>query len=182
MRSTLLRTVSSLCLLAVAACGQPLPPPSPLTPPDTTSPSDLARCVASDLSGDVRVDDAATGDRYGTLVVTNQGDENCTLNGVGELQLVGSQDNDLPTDVRRTLDPEPTAVLLRPGGQAGMKLHWVVVPVGGEPTNGPCQPTAVSLEVTPPAGADTFSVPWAHGPVCWQGRLDTSAYMRLDES
>nr|CEL17576.1 lipoprotein [Kibdelosporangium sp. MJ126-NF4] len=102
------------------------------------------------------------------------------MNGTGDLQLIGKDNNELPTDVRPVLQPEPRQVTVRPGDDAGLKLHWIVVPVGDEPTTGPCQPTPVSVRVTPPEVTRTFTVPWTFGPVCWHGRLDTSAYMPID--
>ncbi len=132
------------------------------------------------MSGEVRIDDAATGDRYATLIVTNQSGESCVLNGTGDLQLIGSDQKDLPTDVRDVLKPEARPITVRPGEDAGLKLHWVVVPVGNEPVTEPCQPTPVSVAVTPPDGTRTFSVPWAYGPVCWHGRIQASAYMPLE--
>lgn len=154
------------------------PAPARLGPspePPEADPSATPRCLGTALRGELRPGHPGAGNRYATLVVTNQGGT-CRLYGYGGLELIGADGRPLPTDLRRTLEPEPQPVTLAPGASAGKKLHWGVVPGPGEPATDPCQPTADHIEVIPPNGTNRFDVPWPFGPVCQHGHIEGSAY------
>jgi len=136
------------------------------------------RCSASGLSGQIERGDSATGNRYTTLVVTNTSDHTCRLYGYGGLQLIGPGGNANPTNLKRNLEPGPSLVLLAPGERAGKKLHWVVVPTGGEPATGSCQPESTGATVIPPDETEPFSLVFDFGSVCAGGTLDGSAYFK----
>ncbi|MGB3438900.1 MAG: DUF4232 domain-containing protein [Actinophytocola sp.] len=150
---------------------------SPPSSGGETSPPDQGnRCTAAMLTGTVEPQNAGAGQRYATLVVRNKTQQTCTLSGYGGLDLLDVTKNVLPTRAERTLAPESALVTLRPGASAGKTLHWGVVATGGEPTDGPCQPAASSINVIPPDETASFEVDFEFGPVCDNGRIETSAY------
>ncbi|HEY0447782.1 DUF4232 domain-containing protein [Actinophytocola sp.] len=172
---------------------QPATPPAGTTPssptagPSTgpsTSSTERApagqgtKCTAQDLEGVVRPEDAAAGNRYAQLVVTNKTDATCTLYGYGGLQFIDANGKPTPTDLTRTLDPKPTLVTLKPGDTAAKKLHWGVVPSGNEPVNGPCEPPSAGARVIPPDDTQAFIVTYAFGSVCGHGHVEGSAYFK----
>lgn len=149
------------------------PPPSggEVTPPTQDTP-----CTAQQLTGRVETVDAGAGQRHANLIVTNESLEPCTLWGFGNLELLDRTGAKVPTQADRNLDPKPALVPLAPKGRAVKTLQWTVVATGDEPAEGPCQPPATSVRVTPPDQAETFDVDFDFGSVCDHGRLATSAY------
>ena len=158
-----------------------LPPADPTT---TTATSESAprsagtKCTAKDLKGTVAQSDAAAGNRYAELVVTNTSDRTCTLYGYGGLQLVDANHKPTPTDLAREPDPAPSLVTLPPGGTAAKKLHWGVVPSGNEPATGTCEPASAGARATPPDDTRSFIVTYQFGSVCARGHMDGSAYFK----
>lgn len=149
------------------------PPP---TGGETSPPNQDNRCTFGILSGTIEPQDADAGNRYATLVVTNKSQLVCTLWGYGGLDLLGETKNPIPTVAERNLDPASTLVTLGPGDSASKTLHWTVVASGDEPTDGPCQPPAAAIRVTPPDETEGFDVDFDFGSVCDHGRIATSAY------
>jgi Domain of unknown function (DUF4232) len=135
----------------------------------------MARCTAAYLRGAVVLEDEGAGQRYGRLVVINEGEE-CTLYGFSGLQLVDGDGIALPTNAQWDLDPGPSLVTLPNRGIAVANLHWTVVPGSGDAQGGDCQPTPAGLELIPPDETEQFEVPWTYGPVCGQGTIHISAY------
>lgn len=156
------------------ASSPPAAPPAPLT--GESSQPEAERCTAAMLSGTVEPQDSSAGSRNVVLVVRNKSRQVCTLRGYGGLELLDAAREVLPTQAERTLRPEPAPVRLRPGAAAGKHLHWSVVPVGDEPADGPCQPTASAINVTPPDETTPLEVSFEFGSVCDRGKLATSAY------
>jgi hypothetical protein len=189
-------TASGLAVVvigALAACGGK---PAPAAPPPQTMtvqapPSSAAipassgerpeqvrkdqtpRCTAETLKGEIGPGNAAAGNRYAKLVVTNTGKATCTLYGYGGLALIGG-----PTKLTRKPDPGPALVTLQPGQKAFKNLHWGVVPAGDEPVDGPCEPPSTGATVIPPDETQPFTVKFDFGPVCQHGAIDGSAYYR----
>ncbi|KAA5837358.1 DUF4232 domain-containing protein [Saccharopolyspora hirsuta] len=149
-------------------------------PPETPKQqaSKVTRCHTSMLTGSLQNPEAGAGQRYAELTLTNSSGETCTLYGYGGLQLVDASGRALPTDAKRTPNPGPSLIRLAPGESASATLHWTAVPHEGEPTDGPCAPTAARLEVIPPDETDPLSVTWNSGPVCGFGSIDGTAYHR----
>jgi hypothetical protein len=193
-----LNTLAALAIAVVAALGgcgakddaasEPppttpqtdLPTTTSTTPPptggETSPPNQDNRCTAEMLSGTVEPQDAGAGNRYATLVVTNKTKQLCTLWGYGGLELFDETRTAIPTQAERNLDPRPSLVTLAAGASASKTLHWSVVATGDEPTDGPCQPPATGAQVLPPDETEGFEVDFDFGPVCAQGRIETSAY------
>jgi hypothetical protein len=162
------------------------PTPTTTTPPATTSAPDTesappnagTKCVAMDLKGVIANADAGAGNRYADLVVTNKGQQTCTLYGYGGLELVGPNGKPNPTDLTRTPNPGPSLVTLAPGQTAAKKLHWNVIPSGNEPTTGACQPASAGIRVIPPDDTQAFVVTYDFGSVCSGGHVEGSAYTK----
>lgn len=152
------------------------PSPAPITGIETPPPDEDNRCTSEMVSGTIEPQDAGAGNRYAVLVVLNRSPRACTLQGFGGLKLLDATRNAIPTTAERNLDPVPTLVTLGPGGEAGKLLHWSVVATGDEPADGPCQPPAAGINVVLPDETEPFEVDYDFGPVCDQGRIDTSAY------
>ncbi|TQM81354.1 uncharacterized protein DUF4232 [Saccharothrix saharensis] len=157
----------------------PAPPSSaPVTSAQVTATAAPAsgRCTAAVLAAAVESTGAGAGNRYGKLVVTNNGAGPCTVNGYSGLQLLDSAGNPVPTDLRRTSDPGPAPVVLAPGTAAAANLHWTVVPTGDEPVDRPCQEEAVRAAAIPPDETEPMSLRWGLGPVCAGGKIEISAF------
>ncbi len=190
-------------LAALSACGtsqestgdgqSTVPPTTPSTAPSTANPTAApttdsgtesappdsgTKCTAKDLEGTVVPSDAAAGNRYAELVVTNTSAGTCTLYGYGGLQLVDAKAKATPTNLTRRPDPGPTLVTLAPGGTAAKKLHWGVIPSGDEPVTGPCEPASAGARVIPPDDTRAFTVTYQFGSVCAQGHMEGSAYFK----
>lgn len=165
-------TASSTTAAATpSAAEQPVPPAQP-----TTAAAGSTRCTAASLAGSAQTTDAAAGNRYGKLVVTNNGSAPCTLNGYSGLQLLDAAGNPVPTNLQRKPDPGPSRVTLAPGASAAANLHWTVVPTGDEPVDGPCRPEATSAAAIPPDETQPVSLAWGLGPVCGGGKIEISAF------
>lgn len=151
------------------------PPPNTATGGET-APTQDNPCTAQVLTGRVETQDASAGQRHAKLIVTNQSLEPCTLWGFGNLELLDRTGAPIPTRADRNLDPQPALVTLAPNAKAEKTLQWTVVATGDEPVDGPCQPLATSVQVTPPDETEAFGVDFDFGSVCDKGRIATSAY------
>lgn len=174
-----------LVVLALAtACGERAQPAAgplsvsslpPTTPASPAAPV-IGRCEAAVLNGEITPTDSGAGNRYGKLLVTNNGGAPCTLNGYSGLQLLAEDDSAVPTKLERVANPGPTPLELAPSGKAAANLHWSVVPSGGEPVDKPCQPEARKAAAIPPDDTKPMSLTWDYGPVCGGGRIEISAF------
>ncbi|WP_039787295.1 DUF4232 domain-containing protein [Actinoalloteichus spitiensis] len=155
------------------------PPPSPERSDATESAVAEERCHTSELRAEVRPLNAAAGNRYADLVLTNTSGRTCSIYGYGGMELVDENGRAIATDLRRTNDPGPQLVQLAPNASAAKKLHWTVVPGEGDPEEEPCGPEPVSINVIPPDETDPLSASWTLGPVCDGGRIEGSAYFSM---
>lgn len=135
----------------------------------------MARCTAGVLRGAVVLEDEGAGQRFGRLIVINEGDQ-CTLFGFSGLQLVDAAGTPLPTSAQWDLAPRPSLVTLPNRGIAVANMRWGVVTSTGDAQDGPCQPNPSGLRLIPPDETQQFEVPWPFGPVCQQGTIHMSAY------
>ncbi|MBP2321103.1 putative small lipoprotein YifL [Kibdelosporangium banguiense] len=203
-RRLMVTSVAVMTLGALSACGNDKPaaqPPQTVTVTETptqTSPSpsvssgssseperppsvrndQTPRCGPTTLSGVIESGDAAAGNRYVKLAVTNTGSKACTLYGYGGLQLTNAAGAPTPTKLTRQPDPGPSLVRLEPGQKAYKNLHWGAVPDGTEPVEGPCEPASAGAKVIPPDETEPFMVKFDFGSVCEQGKIDGSAYYK----
>ncbi|MGZ4608444.1 MAG: DUF4232 domain-containing protein [Blastococcus sp.] len=156
-------------LLAVGGLGLAAAPTAGAV---TTTP----QCSTADLAAQLKGGGAGAGQRYATVVLTNTSGHTCTVHGYGGLALLGAPRQGVPTDLRRVASPAPSTVTLSPGGSARSLLHWAVVPADDE--NGTaCEPTAVTVVVTPPNQTTSALRPWTFGPVCQHGEIQQNAYV-----
>ena len=142
------------------------PPVTTITqPPDTT-------CQTSQLSAQLTNPDAGAGQRYLTLVYTNNSSKDCTMFGFPGLQLVGS--GNPPTNVVRNPVPKTLVTLPANGGHAYTVLHWGAVPGSGDSSSGDCQPNPSQVKLTSPNATNSLTQPWTYGPVCEMGTIDVN--------
>ncbi|HEU5160516.1 MAG TPA: DUF4232 domain-containing protein [Streptosporangiaceae bacterium] len=134
-----------------------------------------ARCHTGQLAGRVRMLDAAAGNRYAALVLTNTSAAACRTYGYVGLQLTGADGAKLPTSVSRESRPGPHGITLRPGGSAWARIHWTVASGPGEPAAGPCEPQPARLLVIPPDERTQLAARWPAGPVCDHGKIFVTA-------
>jgi hypothetical protein len=166
---------------------------SPTSPPPSTSgatgssapstaggtqspPAGIDRCHTGELAGSLVPGSPGAGQRYATLVLTNTGDDPCTIHGFGGVGLVDGAGHALPTRQVRRTEPPATTVTLQPGDTASAQLHWGAVAGDGDASSGDCQPTPAALQVIPPDETDALSIPWTQGPVCEGGTIEQTAY------
>ena len=158
------------------------PPPPTAAAPTTTAPlasttgAGTARCGIGDLEASLAPQSPGAGQRYAVLVLTNDGSAPCHTKGYPGLGLETADGKSLPSDVQwgGPGEPAPEALTLAPGESASALLHWGAVPGQGEPVNGPCEPTAATMLVTPPDETESLAVPFGQ-TVCQMGRIDVTA-------
>lgn len=146
---------------------------APLAGATTTA---TPQCSTSDLSTQLKAGSPGAGQRFATVVLTNVSGRTCTVGGYGGVGLLGAPRQGVPTDLRRVASPAPATVTLSPGGSARSLLHWTIVPASDENAS-TCQPTAVTVVVTPPNQTTSALRPWTFGPVCQHGLIDQNAYV-----
>jgi hypothetical protein len=142
----------------------------------TSATGTTTECRTVDLSAQLKAGSPGAGQRYATVVLTNVSGHTCTVTGYGGLGLLGAPGQGVPTDLRRVPTPAPATVSLAPGASARSLLHWTVIPATDEPGT-VCEPTAVTVVVTPPDQTTAALRPWTFGPVCQHGRIDQNAYV-----
>ena len=123
----------------------------------------------SQLNAQISELSPGAGQRYASITLTNAGSKPCRMLGFPGLSLVGAPSDDIRTNTPKVLITVPV------GGSAYTTIHWTVVPSGNEPDNGPCQPTASQIKITPPNETQSLVQPWTFGEVCNGGAIDVDA-------
>jgi Protein of unknown function (DUF4232) len=136
----------------------------------------VAQCSTADLSAQLKAGSPGAGQRYATVVLTNTSTHSCTLGGYGGLGLLGAPRQGVPTDLRRIASPSPTTLTVSPDGSVRSLLHWTVIAAADEP-EATCEPTAVTVVVTPPNQTRALLRPWTFGPVCQHGLIWQNTYV-----
>jgi Protein of unknown function (DUF4232) len=163
-------TSSSTTTSTVPATTTTTSPPGPTTP---TQPKPTT-CQVANLAAQQVEGSPGAGQRYATITFTNNGSIACTMYGYIGLKLLGQGNTAVPTNVvRDPTIPKQLVTLAPKGGQSYTTLHWGVIPSGNEPDNGPCEPTAQQILITPPNETQSFTQPWTFGVVCQQGQIST---------
>lgn len=124
---------------------------------------------------------AGAGNIVYILRVRNRTLRTCFVSGLPRLGLLGRTGAALPTH------PFPehlgalaaVQVVLRPGAYASASARFTPdVPGPGEPTNGPCEPVATRLRVTPqPGGGTIIAAIVPPTRVCVHGRMTVSGFV-----
>ena len=86
-------------------------------------------CEAGNLSIEIEGTDAATGHRRAALRATNVGSTPCVLNGYPDIAIADARGDEVPLEIVRgssfmATDPEPSVVVIPPGGGAACVLGW----------------------------------------------------------
>lgn len=134
-----------------------------------------ARCHTGQLSGRVRMLDAAAGNRYAALILTNTSSTPCRTFGFVGLQLTAADGAKLPTSVVRETRPGPRSITVSPGKSAWTRIHWTVASAAGEPAGGQCEPQPSRLLVIPPDERTQLTAKWPSGSVCDRGKFFVTA-------
>ena len=115
------------------------------------------------------------GQRFATLVLTNNATHNCEVFGYVGMQLLDSGGVHILTHVVRVDLASRAHVTVPPGGQVSTELRWSAMPGSSEPQDMPCEPTPTptQVQVTPPNETAFLVVPWTFDTVCQQGAIDT---------
>ena len=133
------------------------------------------QCGTADVGVTLKAGSPGAGQRYATIVLTNRSTDTCTVYGYGGMALLGAPGKGVPTDLRRVASPGPSTVTLAPGASARSRLHWTVIQASDEGAT--CEPTAVTVVVTPPNQTTAALRPWTLGVVCQHGLIWQNAYV-----
>jgi hypothetical protein len=128
-------------------------------------------CATGELSVALHPLNAAAGNRYAALVLTNTSDAACRTQGWPGLQLTTADGETIPTTTVRDRSESPGRLTIQPGESAWSRLHWTVVPGEADPAGG-CGPDPATLRVIPPDEHDATGADWELGAVCDAGRIE----------
>jgi len=86
-------------------------------------------CEAGNLSIEIEGADSATGHRRAALRATNVGSAPCVLDGYPDIAIADARGDEVPLEIARgssfmATDPEPSVVVIPPGGGAACVLGW----------------------------------------------------------
>jgi uncharacterized protein DUF4232 len=180
-----LRAAACLALAAVMAAGcaesgdsgdEDPPGDSSSAPPGGQAgsggpPARPSWCATGELSAALNPLNAAAGNRYAALVLTNTSDAACRTQGWPGLQLTTDDGEAIPTTTVRDRSGSPVQITIQPGESAWSQLHWTIVPGEADPAGG-CGPDPAALRVIPPDERDATGAEWELGAVCDAGRIE----------
>jgi len=142
----------------------------------TTAKPASAACSSSQLSGSFAgiEGSAGAGQISYRLTLTNTGTTACFVQGLPQVQLLGTTGSALPTST--SAEPpvvaNPPKVSLQPNGAATADARFSPDVNGtGDNSPGQCQPTATVLRVTAPGGGTVDAPIQPPTPVCERGSL-----------
>ncbi|HEV2638446.1 MAG TPA: DUF4232 domain-containing protein [Actinocrinis sp.] len=169
-----------------ASVGAPTSASAPgATPSATTNPA-VPQCGVADLTDTATVvsGSQATGHEQLNIVLTNASGHTCTIYGFPGLKLEDkNQDSQASHAVWSPQTPPKTLVTLTNGQSAASTVQFDYdMPVGTEPTSGPCEPASYYIQITPPNNttqlvAQIIGTNGAGVTVCSSGTLDASAFV-----
>jgi hypothetical protein len=151
------------------------PPATAGTTPATPAASEASpvstRCHTSELAASFTASDAAAGNRYAQLVLTNTARRTCTVYGFGGLQPLDAARKQLPVTLTRdSRQGGPKLVTLAPGATVARTIHWTVVRTGTQKC-----PEGAFAEIIPPDETDSLVVSYPFGEICG-GKLDGTPF------
>ncbi|WP_243740576.1 DUF4232 domain-containing protein [Streptomyces sp. 8K308] len=129
-------------------------------------------CATDSLAASLSPLNAAAGQRYAALVLTNTSDAACRTQGWPGLSLETGEGDTIPTTTVRDDSREPAQLTIEPGASAWAQLHWTVVAGDEDPADGSCGPDPSTLEVIPPDQESATPADWELGQVCGAGRIE----------
>ena len=148
-----------------------------VTKPATTTTTATATnaCAAADLQGsfDGVAGSAGAGQIVYQLKLTNTGSSPCFVQGIPQVQLIGTTGNALPTSASAEPgQPTPRKISLAPNATATADAQFSPdVPGTGDSQSGHCQPTATVMRVTAPGGGTLDAPVQPPTSVCERGSL-----------
>jgi hypothetical protein len=157
---------------ALAAAGAATSANAATTTRSAGAAASTPRCHTADLAAHLRQLDPSAGNRHAVLTLENTSGRTCHTRGHAGMQLRASTGTALPTKAV-WVGGGGSTVTIKPGHRAYTRLDWGVVPSGGEPVTGRCEPTPARLAVTPPDERTQRTVTWPYGPVCGHGAIDS---------
>jgi hypothetical protein len=146
------------------------------TPTTTTAKPASAPCSSSELSGAFTAiaGSAGAGQISYRLTLTNTGTTACFVQGIPQVQLLGTTGSANPTSA--SAEPpvvaNPPKISLQPNGAASADARFSPDVNGvGDNSPGQCQPTSTVLRVTAPGGGTIDAPIQPPTPVCEKGSL-----------
>ncbi len=147
----------------------------PKPPTTTTTAAAASACTATNLQGsfDGVEGSAGAGQITYTLTLTNSGSSPCYVQGIPQVQLLGTTGAAIPT----TVSAEPgqgtgDKISLQPGAKATADARFSPdVPGQGDQQTGQCEPTATVLRVNALGGGTLVAPVQPPTPVCERGSL-----------
>lgn len=139
---------------------------SPSTGAERTASAALTRCLASVLKvrlGAKSPAADAVGQYQVPLVITNTGDQPCTLRGWPAVELRGPNDPNGPTYQLPDAQASPRRVELAVGGSAEALITYLKYEPGDMGSLGSTNWTPTTVAVTPPGEVGRLIVPWTPG-------------------
>jgi hypothetical protein len=112
-------------------------------------------------------------------VLANAGGTPCSIQGFGTYSLLNAESKPMRGAQQNTMWAIVNKVALVPGAQAYARIVYAVVPTGGEPEQGPCQPPTGALKVVPPGDVGALDLP-IQVTMCDHGRFDVTEFAAAD--
>jgi hypothetical protein len=138
-----------------------------------------APCLGIQLAGTFTLvpGSAGAGGVAYVLTLKNTSQSRCYVSGLPKVQLLGAAGAPLPTRVAPTQKTLIVRVALAPGHSAQAHARFSPDVIGpGDSQTGACQPTALTLQVTPNGGGATAAPIRPPTSVCLQGTLHFDTY------
>jgi hypothetical protein len=168
--TTTVTVTNTVTQVKTVTTAKPKPPPS-----TTTSTTAASACAATSLRGsfDGVEGSAGAGQVTYALTLTNSGSSPCFVQGIPQVQLLGTTGAALPTTVSAEPGQAGGKVALQPGAKATADARFSpdVPGQGDSQSPGACQPTATVVRVTAPGGGTLDAPVQPPTPVCERGSL-----------
>ena len=117
------------------------------------APGDVPRCRAGRLDVTVRRTEPAAGNRYATIVFTNEAGRRCDLVGYPGVSVLRRDRTRIGPTAERAPGNPVTRVVLAPGESASTVVHWA------SRAAGTCRQTSSYLRAFPPGSRKSIVVP-----------------------
>jgi hypothetical protein len=158
--------IAALAMLGASGASATTGPPPP--------------CEGQDLTGSFRVvpGSAGAGNIVYSLRLRNASHGICFVTGIPRVVLLDRHGTALPTQASPSFPGALTAIMVRlaPGKSAKATARFSPdVPGPGERVNGPCEPTAYKLRVSPTGGGSLIAPIAPPTAVCEHGAMTFSA-------
>jgi hypothetical protein len=141
----------------------------------TTTSATASPCTGSQLSGTFAVVAGSQGAGQVAYLLTleNSSQTRCYVFGLPQAQLLAASGSPLPTHIAAAqASANGKRIVLAPGASAVAQARFSATVAGpGDAQNGPCQPKASTLRVTPDGGGSVDAPVQPPTSVCEKGTL-----------